>query len=129
MKYLDNHHPLQKSLSGLPQINQLTHYEPITGIKGKTGAGKSSLCNALFAGKVSSISVVAACAREPLSFHLRVGERLLTIFDLPGVSECTSRDVESTSLCREQLPRFDLCCGLLMPMTGCWRWMSIFIAG
>lgn len=124
MRYLDKHHPLQNSLYGLPQINQLTHYEPIIGI-----IGKSSLCNALFAGKMSSISVVAACAREPLSFHLRVGERLLTIFDLPRVSECTSRDVEYTSLCREQLPRLDLCCGLLRPMTRCWRWMSIFIAG
>lgn len=48
----------QQSLSGLPQwaserilqqINQLTDYEPVIGILGKTGAGKSSLCNALFA--------------------------------------------------------------------------------
>lgn len=46
----------QQSLSGLPQwaserilqqINQLTDYEPVIGILGKTGAGKSSLCNAL----------------------------------------------------------------------------------
>jgi predicted GTPase len=51
----------QQSLSGLPQwaserilqqINQLTDYEPVIGIMGKTGAGKSSLCNALFAGEV-----------------------------------------------------------------------------
>lgn len=55
-----------------------------------------------------SISDVAACTRKPLSFHLRVGERLLTIVDLPGVGECTSRDVEYTSLYREQLPRLDL---------------------
>jgi predicted GTPase len=49
----------QQSLSGLPQwaserilqqINQLTDYEPVIGIMGKTGAGKQ-LCNALFAGE------------------------------------------------------------------------------
>ncbi|EOE3466788.1 hypothetical protein ACKEZK_005158, partial [Citrobacter freundii] len=48
--------PLQNSLSGLPQwvserilhqVSQLTSYEPMIGIMGKTGAGKSSLCNAL----------------------------------------------------------------------------------
>lgn len=41
--------PLNHSLSGLPQwvserilqqINRLTHYEPVIGIMGKTGAGR-----------------------------------------------------------------------------------------
>lgn len=70
--------PLQNILSNLPQwvserilqqINQLTHYEPVIGIMGKTGAGKSSLCNALFVGEVSPVSDVAACTREPLRFR------------------------------------------------------------
>ena len=60
---------------------------------------------------------VAACTREPFSFHLRVGECLLTIVDLPRVGECTSRDMEYTSLYREHLPRLDL---VLWP-TGYWR--------
>lgn len=108
---------LQQSLSGLPlwaserilqQINQLTHYEPIIGIMGKTGVGKSSLCNALFAGEVSPVSNVAACTRSPLRFRLAVGERFMTIVDLPGVGESESRDAEYAVLYRKLLPRLDL---------------------
>ncbi|MEG1350521.1 MAG: GTPase family protein [Hafnia sp.] len=109
--------PLNHSLSGLPQwvserilqqINQLTQYEPVIGIMGKTGAGKSSLCNALFVGEVSPVSDVAACTREPLRFRLQIGERYMTLVDLPGVGESGVRDTEYTALYREQLPRFDL---------------------
>ncbi|HHL4484083.1 TPA: GTPase family protein, partial [Escherichia coli] len=88
--------PFQQSLAGLPQwvserilqqINQLTRYEPVIGIMGKTGVGKSSLCNALFAGDISPVSDVAACTREPLRFRLQVGDRYMTLVDLPGVGE------------------------------------------
>ncbi|GJL44767.1 hypothetical protein TUM17580_08260 [Citrobacter farmeri] len=92
----------------MQQINQLTHYEPVIGIMGKTGAGKSSLCNALFSGEVSPVSDVAACTREPLRFRLQVGERYMTLVDLPGVGESNSRDAEYAALYREQLPRLDL---------------------
>lgn len=92
----------------LYQINHLTNYEPVIGIMGKTGAGKSSLCNALFAGEVSPVSDVAACTREPLQFRLQVGERFMTIVDLPGVGESGVRDNEYTALYLEQLPRLDL---------------------
>ena len=34
----------------LERIQNLTHYEPVIGIMGKSGAGKSSLCNELFPG-------------------------------------------------------------------------------
>ncbi|KAE9721642.1 YfjP family GTPase, partial [Escherichia coli] len=89
-------------------INQLTDYEPVIGIMGKSGAGKSSLCNALFASEVSPVSDVAACTREPLRFRLQVGERYMTVVDLPGVGESGARDTEYAALYREQLPRLDL---------------------
>lgn len=127
---------LQQSLSGLPQwaserilqqINQLTHYEPVIGIMGKTGSGKSSLCNALFAGEISPISDVIACTRDPLRFRLQVGKRFMTLVDLPGVGESERRDTEYAALYREQLPGSIWCYGSLRPMIGRWQWMSIII--
>jgi len=108
---------LQNSLSSLPQwvserilhqVSQLTNYVPVIGIMGKTGVGKSSLCNALFADKVSPVSDVTACTRDPLCFRLQVGEHAMTIVDLPGVGESERRDVEYAELYSQQFPRLDL---------------------
>ncbi len=50
---------IEKPLSSLPyslsrhileHLRKLTSHEPVIGIMGKSGAGKSSLCNALFQG-------------------------------------------------------------------------------
>ncbi|MEG0281373.1 MAG: GTPase family protein [Morganella sp. (in: enterobacteria)] len=117
MRNQDGLNSLHRSLTGLPewacarvmqQIRQLTQYEPVIGIMGKTGSGKSSLCNALFAGKISPVSDVSACTREPLRFRLQVGERFMTIVDLPGVGESVSRDAEYAAMYRQQLTHLDL---------------------
>ncbi len=117
MKIQESLQTLQDSLNGLPtwiseqamqQIRLLSNYEPVIGIMGKTGSGKRSLCNDLFVGEISPVSDVAACTREPLRFRLQVGERFMTIVDLPGVGESSARDTEYAGLYREQLPRLDL---------------------
>lgn len=92
----------------LERIQNLTHYEPVIGIMGKSGAGKSSLCNELFRGEVSPVSDVNACTRDILRFRLRSGRHSLVIVDLPGVGENGRRDHEYRALYRRILPELDL---------------------
>ncbi|EIX9052480.1 TPA: GTPase family protein [Citrobacter amalonaticus] len=92
----------------LERIQNLTHYEPLIGIMGKSGAGKSSLCNKLFRGEVSPVSDVNACTRDVLRFRLRSGSHSLVIVDLPGVGENGRWDHEYRALYRRMLPELDL---------------------
>lgn len=117
MNNYEGYQQIKKSLPALPkwltqhilqQINRLTRYEPVIGIMGKTGSGKSSLCNSFFTSKVSPISDVISCTHAPLRFRLQVGERFMTIVDLPGVGESGAHDIEYASLYQQQLPRLDL---------------------
>ncbi len=99
-------HPLRKLI--LARLRSLTQYEPIIGIMGKTGVGKSSLCNALFQGEVTPVSDVKACTRDVLRFRLCNGNHSLMVVDLPGVGESEQRDEEYTALYRHILPELDL---------------------
>ena len=108
---------IEKPLASLPHaigrhildhVQKLTHYEPVIGIMGKTGAGKSSLCNALFQGEVTPISDVHACTRDVLRLRLSSGDHSLILIDLPGVGESELRDKEYESLYRNILPELDL---------------------
>ncbi|WP_407363830.1 GTPase family protein [Enterobacter asburiae] len=117
MKKSEGLQAIEKPLTSLPHaigkhildhIQKLTHYEPVIGIMGKTGAGKSSLCNALFQGEVTSVSDVNACTREVLRLRLSRGDHSLILVDLPGVGESEQRDKEYKSLYRNVLPELDL---------------------
>lgn len=117
MNKTDGLQALEKPLASLPdtlrqlileRIQNLTHYEPVIGIMGKSGAGKSSLCNELFRGEVSAVSDVNACTRDILRFRLRSGRHSLVIVDLPGVGENGQRDHEYRALYRRMLPELDL---------------------
>lgn len=104
LKYL----PLSTTHAILGKISEIVNLEPVIGIMGKSGAGKSSLCNALFQGDISPVNDVSSCTRDALRFQLNVNNRLLTLIDLPGVGENQQRDREYTSLYRRLLPDVDL---------------------
>ncbi len=75
---------------------------------GKSGAGKSSLCNALFQGEVTPVSDVHAGTREVRRFRLSGHGHSMIITDLPGVGESRDRDAEYEALYRDILPELDL---------------------
>ena len=117
MKKSEGLQAIEKPLASLPHafgkhildhIYKLTNYEPVIGIMGKTGVGKSSLCNALFRSEVTPVSEVDACTREVLRLRLSSGEHSLILVDLPGVGESEKRDKEYESLYRRILPELDL---------------------
>ena len=117
MKKSEDLKAIEKPLASLPHaigrhildnVQKLTHYEPVIGIMGKTGAGKSSLFNALFQGEVTPISDVHACTREVMRLRLSSGDHSLILIDLPGVGESEQRDKEYESLYRNILPELDL---------------------
>ncbi|AYY48557.1 TPA: hypothetical protein NV473_003326 [Citrobacter freundii] len=69
MHKLDHLQAIEKPLDSLPhnlrnniieRLRNLTHYEPVIGIMGKTGVVKPSLYNVLFHSKVTHVTTVSA---------------------------------------------------------------------
>ncbi|EPC0820725.1 GTPase family protein [Escherichia albertii] len=114
----DNSEPLIKNIldifpeslraSLFSKISEAIDYEPVIGVMGKTGAGKSALCNALFKGEVCAVSDVEACTRDVQELRIRFGRCSLKIVDIPGVGENALRDKEYEDLYHELLPEMDL---------------------
>lgn len=90
------------------RLGSMLNYQPAVGVFGKTGAGKSSLCNAVFGKDVCEISDVAGCTRKPQEVILELGGKGVKLLDVPGVGESNERDREYADLYRSLLPELDL---------------------
>ncbi len=123
MKQLESH------LSFLPEktkemffsaFNNLICYSPTIGLMGKTGAGKSSLINALFQSVLSPVSNVSGCTRQAQRFSMTMNNHTLTFIDLPGVGESLERDREYHQLYRNLLPELNLIIWVLKADDRAW---------
>lgn len=85
------------------QIEKDFTYVPKIGVFGKTGAGKSSLVNAIFGQDVCPVSDVEACTREIQEAN--VGGIILV--DCPGIAESKERDEEYHKLYSDLIPNMD----------------------
>jgi len=92
----------------LSHLQQTISYQPVIGIIGKSGSGKSSLCNALFESSVCATDPIQGCTREAQRLMLSIGERRMTIVDLPGLGETPEYDHQYTHLYNQLLPELDL---------------------
>lgn len=102
------------------QLNHLINYSPTIGLIGKTGAGKSSLINALFQSSLSPVSDVSGCTRHTQRFSMTMNNYTLTFVDLPGVGESIERDREYHQLYRNLLPELDLIIWVLKADDRAW---------
>ncbi|HGN1202937.1 TPA: GTPase family protein [Providencia rettgeri] len=102
------------------QLNHLINYSPTIGLMGKTGAGKSSLINALFQSTLSPVSDVSGCTRQAQRASMTMNNHTLTFIDLPGVGESLERDREYHQLYRNLLPELDLIIWVLKADDRAW---------
>jgi len=86
-------------------ISQTFNYVPKIGVLGKTGVGKSSLCNALFGKDLASVSDVPSCTREAQEYVGQVGTGNIILVDLPGIGESRERDKEYSELYAKKVTR------------------------
>lgn len=116
---------LPQSLSHLhahieSKLNAIIHYSPTIGLMGKTGVGKSSLCNALFQTNVSPVSDIHSGTHEAKHFEMQLGTRTLTFVDLPGIGESIASDDVYHAQYQQLLPTLDLIIWVLRADERAW---------
>lgn len=84
------------------------NYEPKIGIMGKSGAGKSSLINAILGKLACKTSGSGGCTREFQEERIDINGKKITVIDLPGIAENKARDDEYGELYAKTIDKYDL---------------------
>ncbi|MDA5495530.1 50S ribosome-binding GTPase [Yersinia intermedia] len=120
----------KQSLSRLPgvlsdelveRLLQCVHYEPVIGIMGKSGAGKSSLCNTLFRFPPANVDAVKGCTRRAQQYKTSDGLHALNIIDFPGIGETPMLDKMYARLYQHWLNKLDLIVWVLKADDRAWN--------
>lgn len=90
------------------QLNSIANYTPRVGIMGKSGAGKSSLANAIVGKQVFKVGHLGGCTRDLQEEVVQIKNRELVFVDLPGIAENPERHDEYLKLYEDQLPKLDI---------------------
>ncbi|MBS0917591.1 GTPase family protein [Providencia rettgeri] len=102
------------------KLTELINYSPTIGLMGKTGVGKSSLCNALFQSALFPVSATTGCTRSAQRYTLSLTGRDITFIDFPGVGESRDYDKEYRQLYQTVLPELDFILWVLKADDRAW---------
>lgn len=125
-----NYEPLSSLLQTLPReisqrvfhrLDEVIAYEPTIGLMGKTGAGKSSLCNTLFTSPPANVDAVKGCTRFAQQYKTSDGLNALNIIDFPGIGETPSLDKMYAHLYQHWLNKLDLIVWVLKADDRAWN--------
>ncbi|NIE50692.1 ATP/GTP-binding protein [Pantoea sp. Ap-870] len=88
---------------------------------GKSGAGKSSLCNTLFRFPPASVDAVKGCTRFAQQYNTSDGLHALNIVDFPGIGETPMLDKMYARLYQHWLNKLDLIVWVLKADDRAWN--------
>lgn len=120
----------KKILSTLPEdvyrnlcfhLDEMISYEPFIGLMGKSGAGKSSLCNTLFSPPPARVDAVSGCTRTVQRYQVTHGTHTLTLVDFPGIGETPELDSLYRRLYQAWSGRLDLIVWVLKADERAWN--------
>jgi len=83
-------------------------YEPKICFFGKTGVGKSSLCNSLFGKYVYDVSHFQPCTKTQNRKYLKIKERHIQLIDFPGLGESPEKDSSYIEQLKNQIHEMDI---------------------